>query len=129
MTQKVDKLVEKYIQLRESKAKIEAENSARLAPYEEALNLIENALLETFIELGVTSVKTEFGTAYTSVRTTASLADWDVFREFCSQQDDPYAFVERRISKAAVEEYRNAHSDLPPGVNWSETRKVNFRRS
>jgi len=126
---KVDDLVQKYIQLREAKAQLKAEYDAKVAPVDAVLDKIEGALLAKFNELGVSSVKTEFGTAYTSVRSSATLADWDVFREFCSQQEDPYAFVERRVSKTAVEEFRNANADLPPGVNWSETRVVNFRRS
>lgn len=129
MTMKMDDLVETYIKIREKKSKLKAEYDAKVGKFDEVQDKIEGLLLQRFGELGVDSVKTASGTAYTSVRCSASLADWDVFREFLSQQEDPFMYVERRVSKAAVEQYKAANEDLPPGVNWSEMRTVNFRRS
>ena len=126
---KMDDLVQRYIQLREKKSQLKAEYEASLAKYDQVQDKIEALLLARFGEMGVNSIKTANGTAYTSTRASVSLADWDVFRAFCEKQEDPYAFVERRVSKAAVEQYKAANEDLPPGVNWSETRVVNFRRS
>lgn len=126
---KMDDLVETYIKVREKKSQLKAEYEAKVAKYDAVQEKIESLLLQRFGEMGVDSVKTPNGTAYTSVRSTATLADWDAFKAFITQQDDPYFFVERRVSKSAVEQYKAANDDLPPGVNWSETRTVNFRRS
>lgn len=126
---KMDDLVQRYIEIRNKKAEIKAEYEANVGKYDAALDKIEAVLLQKFNELGVDSVKTSSGTAYVSVRTQATLADWDAYRAFLSKQEDPYMFVERRVSKAAVEQYKTAHEELPPGVNWVETRTVNFRRT
>ena len=75
------------------------------------------------------SVKTEFGTAYATVRTTASIADRDAFMDFVKANEE-WALLEVRVSKTAVEQFRSANDDeLPPGVNVREERVVNIRRS
>lgn len=126
---KMDEIVQQYIKLREKKAQLKAEYEAKVAPYEEVQEKIEALLLAHFAEFGVESVKTSAGTAYASIRSSASMADWDTFKAFCEQQDDPFAFLDRRVNKSAVEQFKEAHGDIPPGVNWSETRVVNFRRT
>jgi hypothetical protein len=126
---KIDDLIAKYIKVRDAKSQLKAKYEAEAARYTELQDKIEAVLLAKFAELGVESVRSQGGTAYVSTRTSASMADWDTFRAFCESQDDPFVFLDRRVSKAAVEQYRAANDDLPPGVNWTETRVVNFRKS
>ncbi len=129
MTMKMDDLVETYIKIREKKSRLKADYDLKVSKFDEVQDKIEALLLQRFGEMGVDSIKTAAGTAYMQVRSSATLADWDVFREFLAQQEDPYMYVERRVSKTAVEQYKAANEDLPPGVNWNEMRVVNFRRS
>lgn len=124
----LDELVGTFIKIREKKARLKAEYEAAVAPYNEAADKIENLLLAKFQDMGVESIRTPNGTAYSTVKTSATMGDWDAFKEFCDHQDDPYMFIERRVSKEAVVAYKQAHGELPPGVNWSETRAVNFRK-
>jgi hypothetical protein len=126
---KMDDLVLKYIQTREKKSKIKATYDADKAKYDTLQDKIEALLLIRFKELGIDSVKTEFGTAYSSTQTSATLADWDAFRAFCQNQADPFQYLDRKANKTAVEQYRSSNDELPPGINWSETRTVNFRRA
>lgn len=128
MTMKLDELVRKYIQIREKRSRLKVEYEEKVAPYVEAQDRIEAMLLSLFGELGVDSVKTSEGTAYTATRVSVTVADWDAFLAFV-KTNDAYEMIERRVSKTAVEQYKAANEDLPPGVNWSETRVVNFRRA
>lgn len=121
-------LVAQYIKLRDKKAQMKAAYEASVAEITEIQNKIEAVLLHRLTEQGADSMKTPAGTAYVVVRTAANLADWDAYRAFCEKQEDPFMFIERRVSKAAIEQYREAHGELPPGLNWAETRVVNFRR-
>lgn len=126
---KINEAVALYIQLRDKKAEMKADFDAQLAEVQDRLDKIEIKLLEAFQKVGVESVKTEFGTAYTSVRTSATVADKDAFFEFVRENEE-WPLLEVRCSKVAVQEYRQAHNDeLPPGVNVSEERVVNVRRS
>lgn len=124
----MESLVEKFIQLRDKKSKLKADYEASVAPLTELQDKIEALLLQRFQEMGVESIRTQAGTAYTTVRTSATVADWDAFLAFVKSSDS-FEMIERRVSKTAVEQYKAAHSDLPPGLNWSEARSVNFRRS
>lgn len=126
---KLSEVVAKYIELRDRKAVMKAEYDGKIAVVEEALDKIEAKLLEVFDQLGMDSVKTEYGTAYKSVRTTASVGDKDSFMKHVKENDD-YSLLEVRAAKAAVEQYRVANDgQLPPGINWRAENVVNFRRA
>jgi hypothetical protein len=125
---KLSELVGKYVELRDKKAQIKAEYDAKVGKLDEVLNKIEATLLNTFEQTGMDSVKTEFGTAYTSTRNTATVADPDAFMTYVKENEAWY-MLEKRCSKAGVEQYKAANESLPPGVNWRSERVVNIRRS
>jgi hypothetical protein len=126
---KLSDAVSLYIKLRDRKAEIKAQMDEAIKPIQEKMDKLEVKLLEAFQATGVDSVKTEFGTAYTSVRTTASIADRDAFMEFVKAHSE-WSLLEVRAAKLAVEQFRAANdNELPPGVNIREERIVNVRRS
>jgi hypothetical protein len=125
---KLSELVAKYIELRDKKAQFKADYDSKVAKLDENLEKIEAVLLKTFDQTGMESVKTEFGTAYTSTRTTASVADPDAFMTYC-KANDAWHLLEKRVSKIAVEQYKAEHDDVPPGVSYRAERTVNIRRS
>lgn len=124
----VNEMVETYIALRDARDAKRAAQKAEMAPYEKALSDIEAKLLDQFSKLGVESMRTDAGTAFKSTRTSATVADWDVLLRFIVRQD-MWNMLERRVSKEAVTQFREAHDDLPPGVNWREEVTINVRRS
>lgn len=125
---KLDELVEKYIALRDEKAAAKAQYEQSVAQIDALIDKIEAVLLKTFNESGMDSVKTSHGTAYRSTRTSATVADWDAFFGHI-QSNEAWELLERRCSKTAVESYKQAHEELPPGINWREEHVVNVRRS
>jgi hypothetical protein len=125
---KLSELVGKYIELRDKKAQIKAEYDSKVAKLDETLDKIEAALLNTFEQTGMDSVKTEFGTAYTTTRNTASVADPDTFMTYVIN-NQAWHILEKRCSKTGVEQYKAEHDELPPGVNWRSERVVNIRRT
>lgn len=126
---KLSEVVEMYISLRDEKATVKAEYDAKINTIDSKLDKIEAKLLEVFDQMGMDSVKTEYGTAYRSVRTFASVADKDAFMTFVKATQD-WTLLEVRAAKAAVEQYKSANGDqLPPGINWRAENVVNFRRA
>ena len=123
----LNNLVEKYIELRDKKAAIKKEYDLKTEKIDDVLDKIESTLLQTFHESGLDSVSTKAGTAYTSTRATAKVADKDMFMKFVIEGEN-WEFLENRCSKEAVEQYKAANEDLPPGISWSEIRTVNVRR-
>jgi len=125
---KLSDVVNKYIELRDKKAEIKAEYDVKIAKIDETLEKIEAKLLEVFEESGSKSFSTPNGTAYTSVRTSASVADREAFMEYVKRTEE-WPLLEIRASKIAVQQHRDIHDDLPPGINWREEKVVNIRRS
>jgi phage host-nuclease inhibitor protein Gam len=126
---KLSEAVSLYIQLRDKKAEMKAEFDASVAPLNDKMDKLEAKLLDVFNKTGMDSVKTENGTAYTAVRTTASIADREAFMEFVKANEE-WSLLEVRASKTAIEQFRDSNNDeLPPGVNIRSERVVNIRRS
>lgn len=124
----INELIANYIKIREKKSLMKAEFDAKVAKFDEAQEKIEAYLLNFFNKAGIDSIKTPAGTAYASSRSSATVADWDAFFGYV-QSNGAYELLEHRANKAAVEEFVAANSgDLPPGINFSTTKTVNFRR-
>jgi hypothetical protein len=121
-------LLKAFIQLRDRRAQRKAAYEADDAGDKDKQAKIEVEFLRRFNERGIDNVSSKgVGTAYRSVRTSATVADWDELFGFI-QQEEAWEMIERRVNKTAVEQYRSVNDELPPGVNWSETQVINFRR-
>jgi wobble nucleotide-excising tRNase len=116
-------IIQKYLGLREEKARLEAAKKEVQAQ----MDAIEVKLLHAFEKLGVESLRTPFGTAYATTRTSASVADKEVFMEYVREHDE-WALLETRASKTGVEQFKEMHGELPPGVSWSQEVVVNVRQ-
>ena len=125
---KLSDLVAKYIEMRDKKYELKHQYEFKAAQLDEVLGKIESKLLQVFDSAGRDSVKTEFGTAYASTRSMASVADKETFMNFIKENEE-WSLMEVRAAKLAIEQYKDANGDLPPGVNYREERVVNIRRS
>lgn len=121
-------LVEKYIQLRDAKAKITAASKEKVAGIDTILLKIEAALLADFTALGVDNVKTAAGTAYKSTKTSATVADREAFLAYV-RDNDRWDMLDAKANKTTVGEFVEEHQNLPPGVNWREEITINVRRT
>jgi hypothetical protein len=126
---KLSEAVSLYIQLRDKKAQLKADYELLVAPVQQKMDALEAKLLEVFNQTGMDSVKTEHGTAYSTVRVTATVADRSAFMDFVKTNDE-WDLLEVRAAKAAVEQFREMNDNqLPPGLNLREERVVNIRRT
>ena len=136
----VEELVKAYIALRDKKANLKAEFMERQKPYDEALYQIEAEMLSKMSETGVESMKTAYGTAYKSVRSTVSVQDKEAFRRFIADKilyaydrdEDPmwaFDYLDIKANKTACEDYLSAKDELPPGINIRREEVVGFRRA
>lgn len=124
-----DVLVRKFVEIREARAQRKAAYTADDEADKARQEKIESEFLRRFLERGSTASACKgVGTAYLNNRTSATVADKDVFFAFL-RENDAWELLDMRCSKTAVEAYKTANDDLPPGVNWSEELTVGFRRS
>jgi hypothetical protein len=121
-------LLKLYIKLRDQRAQRKAAYEEDDADDRGKQDKIEIEFLRRFNERGIDNVAARgIGTAYRSTRASATVADWDALLGHV-QDNEAWEMIERRVNKTAVQQYRDEHDDLPPGVNWSETQVINFRR-
>jgi hypothetical protein len=124
----IAKRVEIYIRLRDRRAQRKKEYEEADAADKAAQEKIESQIMEQFNADGTDSLKTEFGTAYRSIKTQASVADWDAALEFIKDKDF-WGMLEKRVNKTAVEAYIEENEVPPPGVNITRVQTINVRRS
>jgi hypothetical protein len=126
---KISEAIEIYVKLRDKKAQLKAEYTDAVAPVQEKMDKLEVKFLEIMNTTGVDSLKTEFGTAYSTTRTTASVADKDAFFKFVKDNEE-WPLMEVRASSTAVKQFVEAHAgDVPPGLNLNVERTIGVRRS
>jgi len=121
-------LLKIFIKLRDRRAERKAAYTDDDFGDREKQDKIETEFLQRFNDRGIDNVSSRgVGTAYRSTRTSATVADWDMLLNHV-QENDAWEMLERRVNKKTVEQFKDVNDDLPPGVNWSETQVVNFRR-
>lgn len=121
-------LLQLFIALRDRRAERKAEYQADDAGDRNKQEKIETEFLRRFGDRGIDNVSARgVGTAYRSTRVSATVADWDSLLGHI-QDENAWELLERRVNKTAVEQFKELNEDLPPGVNWSESQVVNFRR-
>ena len=124
----ITNLVAKYIAARDLKSKLDNDHKTKLEPLIAAMEKTESAILDFFNQHGMDSAKCEAGTAYKTMRSSATVADMDQFLDFV-RRTEGWHFLEKRVAKTQVDEYVAAHSDLPPGINYTRMAALNVRRA
>lgn len=124
----IEKLVDGYVRARDKKAELKAAFTKKTAALDEWMTRAEGVILQELQAQNLESVRTAAGTAYKSVQSSATVADWDSVLGFI-KENDAWTMLERKVNKTAVQEYRSMNNDLPPGVNWREEVVVNIRRA
>lgn len=121
-------LLKMFIALRDRRTERKAAYQADDESDRTKQDKIEAEFLRRFQDRGIDNVSARsIGTAYKSTRSSATVGDWDSFLDHV-RDNDAWELLEHRANKSAVEQFRVENEDLPPGVNWTETQVVNFRR-
>ena len=123
----VDDVVAAYVKLRTQKSAIKAEAELKAGEIEAKMDKLEAWIKEQADTQGVTSFKTNSGTAFLTTVDFANVADWDAILKFV-QENDAYDMFEKRISKSAVRGYIEKLKNVPPGVNYGTRIEVNVRK-
>ena len=127
---KLDELVANYIKLRDKKSLLKKQYDEKVAKVDAVMDRMEAVILKTFQDSGIDSARTDAGTAYISTRTSATVASREEFLSWVLQDPDERSiFLENRVSKVAVEQFKAANDDLPPGINFRSEVTVGVRRA
>lgn len=125
----LDAMVDQFVRLRDKIKEADDAHKEKLAPAKEYKDQLEAAILEKLTETGLESAKTKFGTAYKTIKKSATVADGAAFREFVIGEAE-YDLVDWRANAVAVSNYLDAHEgELPPGLNYGTFVSVGVRRA
>jgi hypothetical protein len=125
----IDEAIEAYVNTRdELRAKQQAfklEEDAMKANMEQ----ISMWLRDKADELGVDSFKTQFGTAYRSVKTSYRVATggWDNFIGWVKETGN-FQCLEKRVAKLATKEIHDDTGEIPPGLDYVAEVEFDVRR-
>jgi len=122
-----DELIDKYIKIRDRKEALAKQQKEELSKYTRAMDAIENDMLRRLNDEQAEKIGTKHGTAYKTVRTSATVADWETTLQYVIDME-MWALLERRVSKQAVQEHIEHLGTTPPGVKIVQDLKVNIRR-
>ena len=119
--------IEQYVLLRDKIKEMNDAHKEVMKPYNEALEGLNAVILMHLNQVQSDSVKTQAGTAYRTLKTSASIADGDAFWNHIMKTQD-FDLLDRRASKTAVVKYIEDHGQPPPGINYSSMYEVGVRR-
>lgn len=123
----VGDVIRTYMKLREQKAVIEADAKDRVSALKAKMEKLEAYLKTQMDAQGLTSFKSDYGTAFLTTTDYANVADWDAVLKFV-RETDAYDMLEKRVSKIAVRGYIEQTKAVPPGVTYGTKLEVNIRK-
>lgn len=127
MTVKIDDVVAKFMDLRRQKEAVEREAKQQVAGLNQQMKLLETYIESEMNRLGVSSFKTEYGSAYKTLTEKAAVADWTELIEYV-KENDAYDLLQHRVSKQAVKQRVDMGETVPPGVNYFTETEIVFRK-
>ena len=127
MTANVEELVKNYIDLRETKKRMEAVLEEKLKTVTERMESIEIELLHFFNSTGQTSAKTKYGTPYTTTVRNVSVSDSNEFFKFV-KDNDAFDLVQKRVVSTVFDQYIEDGAVIP-GVNVESRVRVKIKKS
>ena len=115
MESSIDKIVAVYIKIRNSKEELTRDYDAKVADLDEQMRVLKHKLLDISKETGVTSFKTENGTAYRTVKNRYWTNDWESFYTFM-RNHGAMELLEKRIHQTNMREFLEDNPEAhPPG--------------
>jgi flagellar biosynthesis chaperone FliJ len=124
-----EKLADIYIKIRDAKQAEEEKMKAKLAEFQEQLDVISEQLLELCKNQDATSIKTTAGTIIKKLSTRYWSTDWDSMHTFIKEHD-AFGLLEQRIHQGNMKQFLEENPELmPPGVQVDRKYTVVVRRS
>ena len=128
MDKAIDKIVAVYIKIRNAKEDLTREYDAKIADLDEQMKVLKQKLLDVSKETGVTSFKTDNGTAYRTIKNRYWTNDWESFYGFM-REHGAMELLEKRIHQTNMREFLEENPEVhPPGLNVDQEYEITIRR-
>lgn len=111
------KLAQVYIKIRTKRAELLAAYEAEDGKLKEALETLEEEMLEKCKEEDADSIKTPYGTITRTVKSRYWPADWEIFNQYVLD-NEALGLLEKRVHQTNMGQWLEEHADNPPpGLN------------
>jgi hypothetical protein len=128
MDKAIDNIVAVYIKIRNAKEDLTREYDAKVATLDDQMRTLKEELLKISKETGVTSFKTDNGTAYRTIKNRYWTNDWESFYGFM-REHGTMELLEKRIHQTNMREFLEDRPDVhPPGLNVDQEYEITIRR-
>lgn len=116
-----------YVRMRDKVAAITAEAKEKTDKLNAAMAKIETFIKTQADAQGVTSFKSEHGTAFVSTVDFAGVDNWDAVLDYI-KTNNAYDMLNKAVNKTAVRAYIEEHKAVPPGVTYGTKMTINVRK-
>jgi hypothetical protein len=127
MTYTPAQIVEKYLELRETKKQLKAEYDKKIAEYDSVMEAIENHLLAVMQERGEKQIKTDAGVAFQQTATRVKLVDRPLLLAYVRDTEDFDVFT-NAVSKERIVTLFEAGTPVP-GVEVTRLIETHVRKA
>ena len=126
-TPNIGDVIRTYMKLRDQKTAIEAKVKGDLTTLKGKMDKLEAYLKAQMDAQGLTSFKSDFGTAFLTTTDYANVEDWNKTLDFILD-NEAFDMLEKRVSKIAVRGYIEENKAVPPGITYGTKLEVNIRK-
>lgn len=121
-------VIDGYIKLRRAKEELSEKHKLEMAPIMSNMIKLEAFLMNELNKAGVDSLSAKgIGTAFKQTTTSITSEDWPATLDWI-KENNAWEMLERRVSKAAAQEYIEANGDIPPGLKVAMDVVVRIRK-
>lgn len=120
-------MIANFIKLRDRIAEMEKQHEEKLKPFKELRNRLEGMILDHLNQSGLDNIKSDAGTAFRSVLTSAKVDDWGVALDYIRSYE-LWDLLEARVNKTAVLSIIEETGRTIPGVTVGQIARLNVRR-
>ena len=126
-TPNIGDVIRTYMKLRDQKTAVEAKVKDEVTTLKNKLDKLEAYLKTQMDAQGLTSFKSDYGTAFLTTTDYANVADWDKLLTFV-RENEAYDMLTKSVSKTAVRGYIDETKTIPPGITYGTKLEVNIRK-
>lgn len=123
----IDEAVRRYVDQRDALKQYMAQVKIVEDQAKEELSKISMWLRDKGDELGIDSFKTQYGTAYRSVKVSYRVGDWETFIEWV-KTNNAFQCLEKRVAKLATKEIHDETGNIPDGIDFFAEVEFDVRR-
>lgn len=123
---KYDLRVGQYLQVRDAIRELKERHTAELKPLNDLKNRLSSWLISHLEADGAKSVRTDYGTVYSTTKWSASLSDPKAFMDYVIE-NNRFELLDRKANVTAVRTYTEENGGEPPGARLTQEIEIGVR--